>query len=79
MIQMLKRLAYLIVLNDLRKLNMFNGIYDGKYGNHSFMIGIETVMTEIAYNAGDKYGRRFMDKFINNLISSEEKENGSDE
>lgn len=70
---MLKRLAYLIVLNDLRKSHMFDGVYDAKHGNRDFMCGIEIVMAQIAYNAGDEHGRKFMEEFIRNLISSEEK------
>ena len=62
--------AYKIVLEDLKKCNLFCGIYDARNGNDSFIYGISTVMESIAYKAEDE---DFDDLFMSNIIKSQEK------
>lgn len=62
--------AYKIVLEDLKKCNLFCGIYDAKNGKDSFMHGICTVMENIACSAKDE---NFSDIFMNNMIESQKK------
>ena len=62
--------AYKLVLDDLRKINMFNGIYDAKNGKSDFMDGVWTVMACIAYGANHE---EFEDEFCNNRIKSIER------
>lgn len=62
--------AYKLVLEDLKKCNLFCGIYDARNDNDSFMYGISTVMESIAYKAEDE---DFDDLFMSNIIKSQEK------
>ena len=70
---MIKRIAYWIVLKDLTKNNMFNGSYDARNGNASFMYGMALVMEQIAYNVSTKTGDEFALNFADNMIFSEVK------
>lgn len=65
--------AFKIVLNKLKEVNLFCGIYDAKNGNEHYMNGISTVMEVIAHYAGDE---QFEDLFMKNMIKSEEKKDG---
>lgn len=71
-----KRLAYLVVLTDLKKNPMFCGRYDARNGGEDFMYGISTVMENIAYHVGEKIGDDFSDMFMKNMVASDEKYNG---
>lgn len=62
--------AFKIVLEELKKINLFVGIYDAKNGNENFMYGISCVMECIANKAGDE---EFSDLFLNNMCESERK------
>ena len=62
--------AYRLVLNDLRQVSMFRGIYDAKHGSQSFMGGVYTVMSYITCYAKDD---EYLDEFVKNLSESEEK------
>lgn len=70
---MIKKLAYKIVFNDLKKCGLFMGTYDAKNGNEHFMYGIETIMESIAYAISDETGDKFNTKFLKNMIESEKK------
>lgn len=69
----IKRIAYWIVLKDLTKNGMFNGTYDARNGNASFMYGMAVVMEQIAYNVSTKIGDEFASNFADNMILSEVK------
>ena len=60
------------IIEEIREISMFNGIYDAKNGKEDFMYGIETVMECLAYMVSDKYGDSFSDTFVKNLIFSEQ-------
>ena len=60
------------IIEEMRKCNMFNGIYDAKNGSAQFMYGISTVMECLAYRVSDEYGDSFSDTFVKNLIFSEQ-------
>ncbi len=60
------------IFSELEKCKLFTGEYDAKHGQESFMYGINTVMEVLAYSVSDEFGREFCDKFINNMIKSEE-------
>lgn len=68
-----KKKAYEIVLDDLTNLKLFNGYYDAKHGKKDYMYGINTVMECIAYKINDEVGDNFSEKFIKNMILSEER------
>ena len=76
---MIKRIAYWIVLKDLTKNNIFNGTYDARNGNATFMYGMALVMEQIAYNVSTKIGDEFASNFTDNMIFSEEKAKRKDE
>ena len=61
------------IFTELEKCEIFTGKYDAKHGNENFMYGINTVMEVLAYMVSDKFGEEFCEKFINNMIESEEK------
>jgi hypothetical protein len=65
--------AFKIVFEELKKCNVFCGIYDAKNGNESFMHGISMVMESIAYGIDAETGDNFSDLFTSNLIASEER------
>ena len=60
------------IIEEIREISMFNGIYDAKNGKEDFMYGIETVMEYLAYRVSDEYGDSFSDTFVKNLIFSEQ-------
>lgn len=62
--------AYKIVLEDLKKCDLFIGKYDAKNGSIEFMEGISCVMENIAYEADDK---EYIDLFTRNIIESRNK------
>ena len=68
----IKNLAYRIVLKDLKKVNLFTGTYDARSGRKEFMYGVNTVMECIAYMVGQKTGDEFCDEFVKNMIKSED-------
>lgn len=70
---MLTKETWAEVLKELRKVNMFNGIYDAKNGKDEFMYGISTVMEFIANQAGDE---SFEDEFLENMSKSKERSAG---
>lgn len=70
---MLKRLAYKIVFNDLKKIDVYCGVYDAKNGNPGFMYGIWTIMEHIAYEADERRVGEFNGLFSDNMDISEEK------
>lgn len=72
---MLKRLAYKIVFNDLKKINIYCGVYDAKNGKPDFMYGIWTIMEHIAYEADERKVGEFNGLFSENMDISEEKAN----
>lgn len=69
----IKRLAYKIVFNDLKKINIYCGIYDAKNGEPNFMYGIWTIMEHIAYEADERQVGEFNGLFSDNMDTSEEK------
>lgn len=68
---MTRKRAFKKVLKELSKLNLLVGIYDAKNGKEDFMYGIETVMELIASEVGVKTYEEFSNKFLDNLIASE--------
>ena len=60
------------IIEEIREISMFNGIYDAKNGSVQFMYGILTIMECLAYRVSDKYGDNFSDTFLQNLIDSEQ-------
>lgn len=69
----IKRLAYKIVFNDLKKINIYCGIYDAKNGEPNFIYGIWTIMEHIAYEADERRVGEFNELFSDNMDTSEEK------
>lgn len=65
--------AYKIVLEDMKKCNLFCGKYDAKHGSKKMMSGIRVVMEFIAYRIDDETGDDFTNNFSKNLIASEER------
>lgn len=63
------RKAYQTVLADLRKVPLFQGHYDAKNGNPSFMYGIHTVIEFIEDGAGCDPDSD--DGFMTNMIASD--------
>lgn len=61
------------IIEEIREISIFNGIYDAKNGKEDFMYGIATVMECLAYMVSDEYGDSFSDTFVKNLIASEQK------
>lgn len=76
---MIKRLAYRIVLSDLKRVPMFSGIYDAKHGSRNHMYGILSVMEYIANSVSEKCGDKFDEMFIDNLILSQDKAKETDD
>lgn len=70
---MTEKEVFKLVLDELKKCELFTGKYDARNGDEHFMNGIATVMESIAYHAGDDVGDAFSDLFTKNLIESEEK------
>jgi hypothetical protein len=67
----IKKLAFKIVLAELRKIEMFSGHYDALNGNDHFMNGIWTVMEVIADRAGEY--NEFEGQFLQAMIESQDK------
>lgn len=65
--------AFLYVLNELKKCELFTGKYDARNGDEHFMHGIATVMESIAYSVSDDVGYAFSVLFTENMTESEEK------
>lgn len=65
--------AYRLVFNDIMNsgVNLFQGIYDAKNGDVSFMYGIETVMEYLAYKVSETDYNNFSELFTQNIIDSE--------
>lgn len=68
---MIKKLAFKIVLAELRKIRMFSGHYDALNRNDHFMDGIWTVMEVIADRAGEY--DEFEDQFLQAIAESQDK------
>ena len=62
--------AYRLVLNDLRQVGMFRGIYDARHGEKGYMNGIYTLMEYISYYADEE---NYMTEFSYNMIESEKR------
>ncbi len=60
------------IFTELEKCEILTGKYDARHGSESFMYGINTVMEVLAYMVSDEFGNEFCEKFINNMIKSEE-------
>jgi len=58
------------VLEELKEIQLFRGIYDAKNGNEHYMYGISTVMEVIANKANDE---EFENEFLHNMELSEER------
>ena len=61
------------LFEKMQKVDLFIGKYDAKHGNEKFMIGICTVMEFIAHEISEKTYEEFSDKFLKNMIDSENK------
>jgi len=66
-----KEEAFKTVLEELKKIRLFTGLYDARKGNDQFMYGVQMVMEHIAYMAGEYEG--FDDMFTKNLFKSMDK------
>ncbi len=66
----LSPITWKAVLEELKEIALFRGIYDAKNGNEHYMFGISTVMEVIANKANDD---GFEDEFLHNMKLSEEK------
>lgn len=68
--------AYKMVFEDMANsgCGLWVGKYDAKHGRKDFMFGIGTVMEYIAYQVSEKEGQKFLVKFANNMIESENDE-----
>ena len=65
--------AFKIVFEELKKCNLFCGVYDARNGSDSYMHGVSAVMESIAYRIDENVGDKFSDDFISNMILSEER------
>ena len=68
-----KKEAAKIILKELEKISLFTGKYDAVNGNESYMHGISAVMECIAGFVSAETEDVFHDKFVSNMIESEEK------
>ena len=66
----LSPITWKAMLEELKEIALFRGIYDAKNGNEHYMYGISTVMEVIANKANDD---KFEDEFLHNMQLSEEK------
>ena len=68
-----KQEAYKIVLEDLKTMRLFTGIYDASNGKPDFMYGVGTVMESIAENAGegDKFSREYYKNMSVSILKAE--------
>lgn len=64
--------AYRMVFNDIMNsgVNLFQGIYDAKNGDVSFMYGIGTVMEYLAYKVSEADYDNFSELFTQNIVDS---------
>lgn len=64
--------AYRMVFNDIMNsgVDLFQGIYDAKNGDVSFMYGIGTVMEYLAYKASKADYDNFTELFTQNIVDS---------
>lgn len=62
--------AYQIVFDDLKQLDLFNGIYDAEHGKKEYMYGIIAVMEQIASGVSEECCIEFSDKFFDNMCQS---------
>lgn len=64
--------AYRMVFNDIMNsgVNLFQGVYDAKNGNVSFMYGIGTVMEYLAYKVSEADYDNFTELFTQNIVDS---------
>lgn len=70
-----KKKAYEIVVDDIMNngASMFQGHYDAKNGNKHFMLGICTLLEYLAFQVSEEKGYDISERFIQNVIASEEK------
>ena len=70
-----KKEAYKIVLEDLKKVSAFRGLYNTRRAKHGkyVMMGIEWVMDAIAAEISEEEYDKFDTEFVDNLIESERK------
>lgn len=64
--------AYRMVFNDIMNsgVNLFQGIYNAKNGDVSFMYGIGTVMEYLAYKVSEVDYDNFSELFTQNIVDS---------
>lgn len=64
--------AYRMVFNDIMNsgVNLFQGIYDAKNSDVSFMYGIGTVMEYLAYKVSEADYDNFSELFTQNIVDS---------
>lgn len=64
--------AYRMVFNDIMNsgVNLFQGIYNAKNGDVSFMYGIGTVMEYLAYKVSEADYDNFSELFTQNIVDS---------
>ena len=71
-----RKKAYEIVFDDLKKIPLFCGRYDGKrHGSEEsrkYMHGISSVMEYIAYEISEEEGDNYCDLFLANMRKSED-------
>ncbi len=69
-----RKKAYEIVFEDLKKVPLFVGRYDGKrHGEQKkYMHGISSVMEYIAYEISEEEGDAYCDLFLLNMRKSED-------
>ena len=69
-----KQEAYKIVLEDLKTIRAFTGVYDATYGKPDFMYGVGAVMETIAENAGegDKFSHEYYKNMSISILKAEE-------
>lgn len=61
------------LLNEMRQIGTFNGIFDAKHGSWEFMHGVAAVMTYLAQEVSVEYAEEFDKEFWENFQRSLDK------
>ena len=61
------------ILDEMKQIGIFNGIFDAKNGSWEFMHGVACVMEYLAYQVSEDYGEKFIEEFYKNFEKSVDK------
>ena len=61
------------LLEEMKRVNIFNGTFDAKNGSWEFMHGVACVMEYLACQVSEEYGEKFSEEFFKNMEKSIDK------